>query len=288
MIIVKLMGGIGNQMFQYAVARRLAYIHRTELKIDVYSWFNKQSLRTYELKALHIIENIASEEEVKKFAFKRQGLTKKILGKPLEPATNYITEKFYHFDPEILMLPDGVYLDGYWQSDKYFKDIAMTLQREFTVKYPLVGRNRELAEFVQSRESVALHIRRGDYISDPKTMQFHGVCGADYYSRSVQKIEKVVREPHFIVFSDDPVWAKENLSIRYPSTIVDHNSPDKGYEDLRLMSLCRHHIIANSSFSWWGAWLNAAPNKVVIAPTRWFKSGDYNTKDLIPNTWVCL
>jgi hypothetical protein len=288
MIIVKLKGGLGNQLFQYAVARHIAEIHKTFLKIDI-SLFETYKLHAYSIGPFNIQENFASPEEVMALTVRKLGITERAIRRVLRRspkfAPTYIMEKHFYCDPDILNLPDGVYLDGYWQSEKYFADIAGIIRQEFTVKTPQTGKNKELAERMASCESVSLHIRRGSYTIPPYN-SVHGTCSLDYYHRCVEYLSQKVKNPHFFIFSDEPEWARDNLKLHYPTTLVDHNSADKDYEDLRLMSQCKHHIIANSTFSWWGAWLNQNPEKIVLVPKRWFKSGDYDTKDLIPDKWI--
>ena len=284
-------------MFQYAAGRRLAHHHHAELKLDISFFETEQegaTKRFYELRHLNINAAIASPQAIREM----NGLSKNRLQALIvrfrqkvglnELRRNVYQEPYFNFAQEFLDLPDNIYLNGFWQSDKYFKDIETIIRQEFTIKHAITGKNRELADFIQSRECISLHVRCGDYISDPKTMTFHGACGPDYYSKCVQQVAKMVKEPFFIVFSDDPVWAKEHLNIQYPSMLVDHNSADKGYEDLRLMNLCKHNIIANSSFSWWGAWLNNNPEKIVIAPKKWFNNNTVNTNDLIPIQWITI
>ena len=130
-----------------------------------------------------------------------------------------------------------------------------------------------------------MHIRRGDYVSNPTTNKLHGTCSLEYYHNAVDIIAAKVSNPHFFIFSDDHEWARNNFKIDYPLTFVAHNNAGKNYEDMRLMSLCKHHIIANSSFSWWGAWLGSNPKKIVCAPRGWFKDKSLNTNDIIPSDW---
>jgi hypothetical protein len=295
MVIVKLMGGLGNQMFQYAAARRLAHFNNTNLKIDL-SWFDNicevDSPREYALDEFAIQENFATREEVEALTVRKQGFVERLIAKVMwrKPvaAPSYIREKQFHFDPGILNLPDAVYLDGYWQSDKYFKDIEDVIREEFSIKAPQNGKNKKLAELISSRESVSLHVRRGDYVSNSVTNKVHGTCGLDYYTRAIAEIFSRVDDPYFFVFSDDPEWSKANLNISHPVVFVDHNNASRNYEDLRLMSQCRHHIIANSSFSWWGAWLSSYPDKIVITSKRWFSDPTVDTSDLIPPEWLKL
>jgi hypothetical protein len=289
MIIVKLMGGLGNQMFQYAAGRRLAYLRRTDLKLDL-TWFENimavDTKRRYELGAFNIQEQVASAEEAGRL---REGLLLRRFGF-LFPfrKQRHILEQHYHFDPDILQLPDNVYLEGYWQSPKYFYDIQDIIRAEFTVRSGPDAGNRRMAEEIAGAESVAIHVRRGDYVSSPAISSRHGTCSMEYYQTAVKTIIGRVVQPHFFVFSDDPAWAKENLSLTGPKTVIGQNGPDHAYEDMRLMSLCKHHIIANSSFSWWGAWLCRNPDKVVIAPQQWFQDKNINTGDLIPAQWTRL
>jgi hypothetical protein len=199
----------------------------------------------------------------------------------------YVKEKHLHFDREILNLTDGIYLHGYWPSEKYFTSIADSIRSELTVKSPLTGRDKEIAEQITSCDSVSVHIRRADYLPNTYTEQLLETCSLEYYLCSVERIARNVNKPHFFVFTDDKEWACENFQLPYPITFVDHNGPDKNYEDMRLMSLCKHNIIANSTFSWWGAWLNKNPYKMVFAPNKWFtEKARSSSKDLIPDSWI--
>ncbi len=290
MVITRLIGGLGNQMFQYAAGRRLAHVLRVELKLDI-TEFGNYTLRTYSLGDYSIQENFASAEEIAALRLSKRGMVERILAKVLHKRSTHIREKHFHFEPEILNLPDGVYLDGYWQSEKYFSDIAGIIRQEFTVKPIQTDKNRELAEEIASCESVSLHIRRGDYVYNPHTNRVHGVCDLDYYSRCAEELSRMVKNQHFFVFSDDPEWVHDNLKLSYPMTLIDNNGADRNYEDLRLMSQCKHHIIANSSFSWWGAWLNPRRDKIVFAPRQWFgkeQKASKRTDDLLPATWIRL
>ena len=295
MIIVRLFGGLGNQMFQYAAARRLAHHHNALLKLDVSDlskWQNWNTPREYTLFHFNIEAEIASTSEVVDLRGESKSNIKKgldrffqLLGMPARN-TRVIREKHFHFDQTILEAPDNVNLDGYWQSEKYFEDIKNVLQKEFTLKNPLEGKNLDVAEEIRRANSVSLHVRRADYVTDQRTTEFHGFCGLDYYNACVDVVGRSVSDPHFFVFSDDPDWVRGNIKLRFPTTFVVHNEPQKGHEDLRLMSMCQHHIIANSSFSWWGSWLSPRPEKIVIAPRKWFNDKTINTDDLIPDQWI--
>lgn len=289
MIIVQLKGGLGNQMFQYAAGRRLAHIQNTELYLDL-TRFASDSLRDYSLEKFKIIGKIASPDLLKQIPFSRLDALRigirNLFTK--EKGIQYVKEQSFDFDERVLFLPNNVYLEGYWQSERYFKDIQGLLKPEFSIKDEQDKANRGLTELIHSTESVNLHIRRGDYISNPITNEIHGTCSFDYYRRALEKLTETVEEPHLFIFSDDQEWVRNNLKLAYPSTLVEINGPDKDYEDMRLMSLCNHHIIANSSFSWWGAWLCKYPDKQVYAPKNWFNSSDNDTKDLIPESWITI
>lgn len=289
MIVTRLIGGLGNQMFQYAVGRCLAEKHDTELRLDI-TGFENYTLHKYKMNVFNIQERFSSDGDVANVLFGKNGFLRKMIfrkfKRTIKPNASFVREKqHYHFDPKILEKPDNTYLAGYWQSEKYFKDIKDIIRREFSIKLRPDEKNKETAKQILAQNAVSLHIRRGDYVTDEKTNATLGVCDLAYYSRCIKHIAKSVENPHFFIFSDDPAWVRKNLKTSYPQRIVDHNSPERGYEDLRLMSKCKHHILANSSFSWWGAWLNPNEDKIVLAPKDWLK--EYcNTDDLIPEGWV--
>jgi len=291
MIIAKLMGGLGNQLFQYAVARHLGVIHGRDIKVDT-SFFETYDLHAYSIGPFNIQENIASSDEVKALTVRKKGITGGVMNRVLQRSpgacATHIREKHFHYDQAILRLPDNVYLDGYWQSEKYFLGISEIIRQEFRVKTPQTGKDKELAErWISKTDSINLHIRRGSYLLPPYN-SYHGTCALDYYLQGVECIAQRVKEPHFFIFSDDPEWARDHLNLPYPTTLVDHNGADRDYEDLRLMTQCKHHVIANSTFSWWAAWLCENPQKIVIAPRKWFNESNHDTRDLIPDSWLQL
>lgn len=296
MVIVRLTGGLGNQMFQYAAARRLAYVNAAPLKLDL-SWFANippgDTHRQYELHVFSSMQDIASPGEVMSLRGIEIGRWPKMVKRLVKTTGLFqnqtcIREKHYHFDPEILRLRGDVYLDGYWQCEKYFEDVAETIRKDFTLRTAPDPINSEIGEVIQNSEAVSIHIRRGDYVSNAAICQYHGSSSLDYYRAAIAELKARVPNPRFFVFSDEPAWVKENLRSDVPMSYLDHNGADRAYEDLRLMSLCRHHIIANSSFSWWAAWLGDHPEKIVIAPQKWFNREDINTDDLIPEEWIRL
>lgn len=286
MVVSKLIGGLGNQMFQYAAGRSLAMSRNCELKLDV-SGFDNYSLHNgYELSLFNIEALIGSNDECS--SLQRQSTLYKFFTKKLGlKGKSYFAEKNFSFDSEFFNLNGSVYIDGYWQSYKYFESIQHQLRAELIPKSPLSGLNLLVSEKISEVSAVSLHIRRGDYVSNKVTNKFHGCLGVDYYDRAIELINNRVSDPYYFVFSDDISWAKDNLNLKNNVEFVNHNTGKNSYEDMRLMSLCQHHIIANSSFSWWGAWLNPNLDKIVIAPKQWF-AVERDTSDLIPSSWIRL
>lgn len=284
-VTVKLLGGLGNQMFQYAVGITLADRHGVDLSFDVTA-FNHDNLRRYELDVFNIRASIATSDDIAGFNRRVTGVQDGMLC--IKSAPTVYQERSFAFDPQVLDLPPPVRLDGYWQSERYFSLNAKALRGDFTLRHPLSDVNKEMLARIHDCSSVSVHVRRGDYVSNPATNGFHGVLGVEYYRRAAACVSEQVERPHFFVFSDDQQWVTDNLDLGHPTTFVKINNPDQGYADMLLMSSCSHHIIANSSFSWWGAWLNASPQKVVVAPKRWFKVDSCDTRDLFPEGWIPL
>jgi hypothetical protein len=292
MVIVGLMGGLGNQMFQYAAGRAVAHRNRTPLKLDI-SAFEQDPLRSYRLHHFNIVESIATPDEVARLTKRGRGLWNRIshrLERYLLPLykQSVFAQRFDYFDPDILRVRGNVYLVGYWQSEKHFKDIEQIIRQDFTLRHAPDAGNQRLIRIMTNTNSVSLHIRRGDYVSNPVTYRYHGVCSLDHYRAAVARLTQTVKRPHFFIFSDDMEWAQQNLKLDYPVTYVTHNGVERDYADLRLMSQCKHHIIANSAFSWWGAWLCTYPPKIVIAPQKWFNKANCDTRDLTPASWIRL
>ncbi len=293
MIVVKLQGGLGNQMFQYALGRKLSLQNNDTLKLDLSFLLDRTprqifTYRDYNLNIFNLNIKFATQDEIKPFIkYLNNKVKRKIYASLfLNKNNKYISERQFTYDLNILKLTGNLYLDGYWQTEKYFDNIKDMLYKDFTIKIPQNQENQKINNIIKSTNSISIHIRRTDYIHNKITNSIHGTCSLKYYKNCVNLITKEINEPHFFVFSDDHQWAKENLKLDYPMTFVDHNDASKNYEDLRLMSQCKHNIIANSTFSWWGAWLNQNPNKIVCAPKKWFNDTSRNTQDLIPDQWI--
>ncbi len=301
MIITKIQGGLGNQMFQYAVGRHLAHLNKTELKLDL-SFYDytpqNDTPREYLLGNFNIIGKPLNQKETKKIKinnFHNKSFLARAIRKILKIIEEkkpiykrkYIREPHFHFCPLALKARSkkDIYLYGNWQSEKYFIGIEDIIRKEFTLKNGFSKEAQNMLNKIQNNNSVSIHIRRGDYVSNKNTNAFHGTCFLDYYYEAIKKIQEKIKNPYFFIFSDDVLWAKENLKINKPLTLVS-GSNIKDIEEMLLMSKCKHNIIANSSFSWWGAWLNNNPDKVVIAPWPWFNNLSINTDDLYPKNWI--
>jgi hypothetical protein len=292
MIITNLLGGLGNQMFQYAAGRALSLARGQSLQLDISGFVNYGLHQGFELERVFVCPvNIATGAELRNIlGWQRFSMIRRVLARPGLAAirrTGFIIEPHFHFWPGIQSVPQDCYLAGYWQSDKYFKEAIQKIRSDFTFKTPLNQRNGELAEQICGLNAISLHVRRGDYLKNPKTKATHGLCTLEYYYSAIQYIVERVDRPNFFIFSDDISWARENLKIDFPCWYVENNKGVNSYQDMQLMSMCRHHIIANSSFSWWGAWLNPNDRKIVIAPSKWF-AYKKNTKDILPEGWIQL
>lgn len=292
MIITHIIGGLGNQMFQYAVGRALSLECGQLLRLDVSDFADYKLHQGFELyNIFNYAAEIATEAEVRSI-LGWQFLTgiRQLVARPslaMIRRRGFVVEPHFHYWPEIRNVPQDCYLAGYWQSEKYFQKVASVIRDDFIFKTPLINRNAEFAEQIGQVNAVSLHIRRGDYIKNPKNVATYGLCTLDYYRAAIQHVYERIEQPYFFIFSDDIIWVKDNLKIDLPCLYIDHNYGAESYNDMRLMSLCRHHIIANSSFSWWGAWLNPFPEKIVVAPKKWFVN-ENNIEDLYPQGWMVL
>lgn len=285
MIAFQAQGGLGNQLFQYAAARRLAFQHGCPLVID-HHWFDHprpgETPRSLELNRYRVNMRLATSLELLRWAPLRSRWARYL---NLLLPMNLVREHGHSVNRNVLSAPPNSYLAGFWQSEIYFADIREQLLQEFTPIEPPGPEDAAIAELMQQGTSISVHVRRGDYVSLASASAYHGLCTLDYYRKAIAYTAKRVPSPTLFVFSDDPDWTKANLKSPFPTHYVDHNRPEKAFQDLRLMSLCRHHILANSSFSWWGAWLSRSVDALVIAPERWY-AVDRPTPDLIPSRWI--
>lgn len=287
MIVVELMGGLGNQMFQYAFGLRLATERQTSLVANGFLLNSRliATLRQYTFRQF----------ELSVFGIDWPGSSPATLLQaclPFQTNTALILES--NTSPEALCLPPllttNIVCVGYWQSEQYFKSAESVIRQQFRFKKPVSEFTNRIAQHITTTpNSVFIHVRRGDYVSNTNASRHHGVCGIDYYQKALVYLKARIDNPHFFLFSDDLVWVKQQLGpYMEQATYVDGNRGPDSWQDMYLMSLCDHAILANSSFSWWGAWLHASLdfNRLVIAPAQWF--ANKQTPDLLPNGWVSL
>lgn len=288
MIIVKIRGGLGNQLFQYATGLSLASKKNVPLKLDLFG-IEKNPVRDFLLNYFNIPYVKATQEEIEKVALSRaktfdEKMEVVIRGRLPYYLHRVVNEKFNDFDQKLFFAPKDCYLSGYWQSEKYFVMIRDILLQQITLKNPISSNLEKTIQEIKTSNSISLHIRRGDLITDPQTNKDFGVLPLEYYQKAMSLLNSQVSVPHYFIFSDDLDWAKDNLKIPVSATFVEHSSIDN--EEIICMKECHHHIIANSSFSWWGAWLGTSSDQINIAPKNWFANPKINPLRICPETWL--
>ncbi|GAB3530133.1 alpha-1,2-fucosyltransferase [Pontibacter brevis] len=283
MVVVTLAGGLGNQLFQYVMGKQLANKNKTTLKLYI-SNLGKEDGRSYKLHHFNIEEVLATESEVDKLIgeYYSSSLYAKLYRKidqrrPKYKRKYFIESEYWRYEPDLMMISSSVLLEGFWQHYKYYENLDTGIQQELTLKKTAATSFISSLKAIRENDaSVSMHIRRGDYVNDPNNLAFYGVMPITYYERAMGYMNSIVKDPHYFVFSDDLDWAKDNLKMDAPMTFVDIEGGTKDYLELDAMSQCRHNIIANSTFSWWGAFLNKNPEKVVIAPESWVVDPEMN------------
>jgi len=288
MILVELKGGLGNQLFQYAAGLALSEFHKVPLKVDIANLKLPDetigTYRKYVLSNLQIPPVIANEVEINSF---KGNVAKKIYRFLPIQFKSIFKEKYFHFNPSFWKTKKTVYLKGNFQSDKYFNDFCESIIEKISfdgTQHSTVS--KMVLEKISNSESLSIHIRRGDYVSNKIANDVLGTLPIEYYQQAYQLLSSKTSIKRSFVFSDDIKWAKQNLHFVKEVSFVETDDVNRDIEDFYLMQHCKHNIIANSSFSWWAAYLNPNPNKIVIAPERWFNKAPLNTKDLYPNTWL--
>ncbi len=293
MIISNIIGGLGNQMFQYAAIKALSLRRDWKMKLYTGEFEGYKRHCGFELcRLFQLDDETAAKADVRKllgvFAspLSQKLMTKLHVQMPLGKCL--VVEPHYGFWSGLNDAPDGSYFRGYWQSPRYFEDKQAEIRSLFTFAPPLDGENKRCEEKMLSEASVSLHIRRGDYMKGWRNRRRFAICDMDYYKRSIHYLRERFTELKFYAFTDDPEWVIANLSPLIPGLrLVRHNSGANSFRDMQLMSCARHNVIANSSFSWWAAWLNIRAGKSVIAPFRWF-ADERSSKDLVPGNWIRL
>jgi hypothetical protein len=303
-VVAYLRGGLGNQMFEYAAGRSLALKTGSRLVLDATTFTLAEQRRVYGLEGYPLSAEVSFDgyayppvQPVVRFPYVKRprwieraaDFARETIGpigrKARERTFSVFAEHSFDFDPRFCERGPQTYLVGYWQSERYFADIAGLVRKELTYRPAPDATNAQWLARIRAANAVSVHVRRGDYLL-PVHFEHHGVCSADYYRRAVRLIRERVENPQFFLFSDDWPWCREHLADS-DMVLVDANSPGAGQDELRLMAACRHHVIANSSLSWWGAWLAAGSGQIVVAPKPWFTETP-QTPDLFPVGWVTL
>ncbi|MDP2788594.1 MAG: alpha-1,2-fucosyltransferase [bacterium] len=287
MIIVRLKGGLGNQMFQYSLGRVLSLRYNTEFKLDT-SFFDLNlknvTKRGYDLDVFNIQAQIASKSDIP-FVFRLydNAMVVYLISIFRKIVKSRGQEKSFNFDSSIFNIGKDAYFEGYWQSPKYFEGFEDMIRKDFTLKNLPTQNIQELAKEISNTEALCIHVRRGDYVGNPN----HEVVTKGYYNQCVGEISKTKNIGKIYVFSDDIDWCRNNLSFSFPTMFVENEySGVKGEGHMFLMSLCKYFVIPNSTFSWWAAWLCVYKDKIVIAPKQWFPDESIDTSDLIPKEWL--
>lgn len=294
-IVSELTGGLGNQLFQYATGFAAAARVEAEFRLDTSHYVGaaeRMPFRPYRLDRLNISAAPASAWDMLrvKLATRVRPTSPRhvrVAGTALAfvPKIAVMTDAATGYDPRLVALKRDTLLRGCWQSERFFREYRAKLLDEFTFTSPPRGLNAQLVERITSGRAIGVHFRRTDYLTSDTTLQ---PCSLDYYARALAWMADRIGDATYFIFSDDPEWVRRNASLPPNSVFITHNHGVDDAEDLRLMMACDHFIIANSSFSWWGAWLSHASGKHVVAPRTWFAQGDGNETDLVPAAWVRL
>jgi hypothetical protein len=257
--------------------------------------FNEKTIHNgFELTRLFSIEtSVATPDEIKQLIrWRATRVGREIMARRrygILRGKRYFKEEAPIYNENILSLPSNCYLTGYWQSEKYFYMHEEAIRNIYSFKTQMGEKNKSIAEEINKCNSIAVHIRRGDTATtEGITKDMMARIPMEYYNNALEYMKKRVDNPVIFVFSDDIEWARSNLDFPLKSYFIDHNKKMENYNDMRLMSLCKHNIIANSSFSWWGAWLNKNKDKQVVAPRRWFKCETFNSSTVVPRGWKLL
>lgn len=278
-------GGLGNQLFQYAAARQIAHRTATQVEVDT-SWYDKVrsnvTPRTFELYG--VFKDLQPlpprRRAVLKIASSRFGRAL-----PRFMRASVIRETNFSYSEQLLHATGASHIVGYWQSERYFTGVADAIRSELSALTDGIC-NAELLEITRRANTVAVHVRRGDYVTNSSAAAHHGTCSPAYYSAAISSLSAELPDPHYVVFSDEIEWARTNLTMPVGTTYVEATASVPPIRDILLMASCAHNIIANSSYSWWGAWLGN-PKRNVIAPQVWFSSRR-ETPDLLPSHWKTL
>jgi len=279
-IRIKLTGGLGNQMFQFATGFAIAKKNNVRLSLDLNYINRRQLFNGFELEKVF---NIYSKVSFLNKALSFQSINFKEILNKIDVTFYNFKEPHFHYTSKILNIPKHSFLDGYWQSELYFKDYSKEIKKIFNFSDKLDEQNELISNDINQSNSISIHIRRGDFLL--KRNDNHYMNLKEYYLKAINESSKFFKNPKYFIFTDDPSWVTDNFVLDHSYFIVAVNQGTKSFYDMHLMSLCKSNIIANSSFSWWGAWLNSKKDKIIYAPKNWFKDKSISTDDLIPNSW---
>lgn len=279
-------------MFQYVAGRYVAKKQRSKLKVDR-TYLNNVNIKKYAYRkyALDIFEAhilFATYREVLKYTMPRFPSRYMFFIMKLFYKDRVIKERNIRYSDILDKAPSDCYLVGSFQSEKFFKDIAHEVREDFKIKREILDKYSKLISTVSSGESVSVHIRRGDYVINPKTKELHGNLPISYYNEAIKLIQKRIANPRFYFFSDDLEWVSKNFESKTDFSIITSGPDDHPHRDFILMMNCKHHIIGNSSYSWWAAWLSENNEKIVMAPTAWFATSEWDSSDIVPESWIRL
>lgn len=289
MIIIKIHGGLGNQMFCYIVYKKILLIGK-EIYVDIKDTY--KSHNGYELENIFNIKTIKADINTSiYYSDSNSNILQRVRRKIFGRRKTFFKEKIeFKYDNNIFNIDNDKYLSGYWQSIKYLEGIEDEIRKDFTFKNKLDNKNLEALNLINNSNSISIHIRRGDYFRGNNEKLFGNIATVDYYKKAMKIIEEKIENPVYFVFSNDMEWVKENIEFKCEANYIDWNVGEDSYKDMQLMSNCKHNIIANSTFSWWGAWLNNNQNKIVIAPKKWINKEGINSDEieLFYDDWILL
>lgn len=283
-ILVRMMGGLGNQLFQYAAAYSLALRLGLPLVLDL-GWYQENPQRSFALRSMGMLEPACGFWERlglkmgRRFPWMEPGICRFLLG------TKIFRERSFAYDPSFQQIREGVYLDGYWQSQLYFQGAREVLAAHLAPAGPVDGCFSELQNSLAREDSLAVHVRRGDYLTDPTFVKIYASCSSEYYRQAVAILSARTAIRRVFIFGEDVAWARSHLRLNLPTTWVDPNQFPGHHHDLWLLAACPNLVMANSTFSWWAAWLLNERKKNVIAPRKWFLDPNLSTKDLYDPYW---
>jgi len=291
MIIIRLKGGMGNQMFQYAFGLQMANLLDTELKVDLSSLLDRSKgdfvYRNYDLPIFKINDNLLMNPQVLKTIYKPKiRRVTKWLRQYIDNGKTFIKEKHFHFQPELVANPmDNAVYEGWFQSEKYFKNITPTIRSEFEFIDPIIEISKPLLKEINTTNAICLNVRRTDFLK----VDTLNTTDKHYFFNAAKYMTQHIEQPVFYIFSDDVEWCKKNIILDAPTVVVGHEHKGRKFGNyMQLMTACKHFIIPNSSYAWWAVWLNKHPDKIVIAPKNWFNDTSIDTSDLVKEEWIRL